>query len=88
MDKMILYRSRTEIEIDNLIWNGSGAFLEVFVALGIWVAVFWLLHNVYRKYPNTRRFVSKHSLDTIIFVVSLPISYVLYKLFFKLLMVL
>ena len=91
MDKVIIYRSRTEAEIDNLLWNSHGAVLEVFVALGIWVGVFWFLYNGYEKSPSVRKFITKHNLlhyhiNKFIFAISLPITYVLYKLFFILLM--
>ena len=91
MEKVILYRSRTEAEIDNLIWNGNGVFLEVFVALGIWVAVLYGLYGALnyssvRKFCFKNKFFSYH-IGKFIFALSLPITYVAYKLFFKLLMV-
>lgn len=91
MDSVIIYRSRTEAEIDKMIWSGDGTFIEVFVCLGIWVGVFIMTikllsnYNLFSKYNSRTTFLGKN-ITPISFFVSLPITYLAYKLFFKLIL--
>lgn len=89
MEQVIVYRSRTEAELDKLIWDSNGSFFEVgmfcVLYLGTFLALNSILTDLLRKYcrKNGRskitEFIYRHFI-LIIGLVSLPATYGVGKL--------
>lgn len=84
MEQVIVYRNRTEAELDKMIWDNNGNFFEIgifcLIYVGVFVALTRILTDQLRKYcrKNGRskftEFVNKH-FTLIIALVSLPATY-------------
>ncbi len=82
---VILYRSRTEAEIDRLIWEGDGSFFVVFGFLIIWVLCFVVIYKLVDKFKLMWIWKNK-SMTYICAGVATPVAYVVCKIINKLIL--
>lgn len=78
MERVIVYRSQTEAEFDKLLWSGNGVIFEIMVFMVAYVGSVVLLSKLCEK------FVSWKHRNYIVFLGTIPLSYVIYKIILKL----
>jgi len=86
MDRVIIYRSQGEAELDKLLWSGDGSFFEIgifcLVFIGVFVGVSRILDNFITHKSN---YFFKYFL-WIVVVVSVPLTYIVWKGILKLIL--
>jgi hypothetical protein len=90
MERVIVYQSQAEAELDKLIWSGDGTFFKVGIFCLSWVTVFCALNRVYdarfmRNFSRKNYFSSTVML-WIFGIISFPTTYGICMLLNKLLL--